>query len=155
MNPTMKKFGYPDSLIREYGHWVVLLRPQQVTLGALVLVCKDDAESLSAISAAAFAELKEITTAIEANLGDCFAYDKINYLMLMMVDRDVHFHVLPRYAGPRLFDQVEFHDPAWPGPPELSRVNATGGSLQHSIRQVLQQAFARQRPVRAGGEITP
>ena len=42
MNPTMQKFGYPDSLIREYDHWVVLLRPQQVTLGALVLVCKDE-----------------------------------------------------------------------------------------------------------------
>ena len=42
MNATMKKFGYPDTLIKEYSHWAVLLRPQQATLGALVLVCKDE-----------------------------------------------------------------------------------------------------------------
>ena len=149
MNPTMKKFGYPDSLIREYANWVVLLRPQQVTLGSLVLVCKDQADALSGISAAAFAELKEITTCMERALGSCFANDKINYLLLMMVDRDVHFHVLPRYAGPRLFDRSEFLDPAWPGPPDLSRVNATGETQQQTIRQVLQQAFARQALVQA------
>ena len=37
MNVTMQKFGYPDTLIAEYDHWVVLLRPSQVTLGSLVL----------------------------------------------------------------------------------------------------------------------
>ena len=33
---TMLKFGYPDSLVHEYAHWVVLIRPKQVTMGALV-----------------------------------------------------------------------------------------------------------------------
>ena len=133
MNPTMKKFGYPDSLIRDYDHWVVLLRPQQVTLGALVLVCKDEAEALSAISAAAFAELKEITTAIEANLGDCFAYDKINYLMLMMVDPHVHFHVIPRYAEARQRYGFEWIDRAWPKPPDL-KADATDAAVLEQIR---------------------
>jgi len=32
LNDTIRKFGYPDTLIHEYDHWVVLLRPQQVTL---------------------------------------------------------------------------------------------------------------------------
>ena len=96
MNPTMEKFGYPDTLIREFDNWVVLMRPQQVTLGALVLVCKNRADTLSQISPAAFAELKEISGFIEALLRESFHYDKLNYLMLMMVDRDVHVHVLPR-----------------------------------------------------------
>lgn len=142
MNATIQKFGYPEALIKEYDHWVVLLRPQQSTLGALVLVCKNEADTFSAITLQAFAELKEITAAIEQHLKECFAYDKINYLMLMMVDPDVHFHVLPRYAGPRTFEQQEFIDPGWPGPPDLSQKNDYGEAHHRLIRQSLQQAFA-------------
>jgi len=141
MNPTMKKFGYPDTLIKEYKNWVVLLRPQQATLGALVLICKNEADTFSKISAEAFSELKEITTAIESHLISCFSYDKINYLMLMMVDRDVHFHVLPRYAATRTFGQMEFSDSGWPGPPDLTQINKTGEALTQSIRQALRRVF--------------
>jgi diadenosine tetraphosphate (Ap4A) HIT family hydrolase len=141
MNPTMKKFGYPDTLIKEYKSWVVLLRPQQVTLGSLVLICKNEADALSKITLDAFLELKEITTAIELNLKACFSYDKINYLMLMMVDLDVHFHVLPRYADPRIFGQTEFYDPGWPGPPDLTQINETGETLTQGIQHTLRRVF--------------
>ena len=142
MNATIQKFGYPKTLIKEYDHWVVLLRPQQSTLGALVLACKNEAETFSAIPHEAIAELKEITAAIEQHLKECFSYDKINYLMLMMVDPDVHFHVLPRYAGPRIFEQKEFFDPGWPGPPDLSQSVDTGEAFDRVIQQTLQRAFA-------------
>ena len=145
MNPTMKKFGYPDTLIKEYNNWVVLLRPQQATLGALVLICKNEADTFSKISAESFSELKAITTAIETHLSSCFSYDKINYLMLMMVDRDVHFHVLPRYAAPRFIGQAEFNDPGWPGPPDLSHSNDTDQELRRSIHQALRQAFTERQ----------
>lgn len=143
MNATLKKFGYPDTLIKEYEHWAVLLRPQQATLGALVLVCKNQADAFSRISAEAFSELKMVTTAIETHLKKDFSYDKINYLMLMMVDHDVHFHVLPRYAGARIFDHKEFHDPGWPGPPDLSYANKTGENLQQGLLCALRQSFAQ------------
>ena len=142
MNATMEKFGYPDTLIREYSYWVVLLRPQQVTLGALVLICKEDAETFSAASGEAFYELKEIVSVVEAGLKECFAYDKINYLMLMMVDPDVHFHILPRYSAVRFFDQTEFTDPAWPGPPDLGKINDASEHLQEQIRKALKNAFS-------------
>ena len=48
MNPTIEKFGYPATLVREFEHWVVLLRPAQVTLGSLVLAAKSDATAYSA-----------------------------------------------------------------------------------------------------------
>ena len=57
MNQTMKTFGYPESCVREYDHWAVLLRPKQVTLGALILVCKDEARAFGDITPAAFGEL--------------------------------------------------------------------------------------------------
>jgi hypothetical protein len=31
----------------------------------------------------------------------------------------VHFHVLPRYSGPREFAGVNFGDPGWPRLPDL------------------------------------
>ena len=40
--------------------------------------------------------------------------------MLMMVDPDVHFHVLPRYEKARSFGGVSFVDRAWPGPPDVT-----------------------------------
>lgn len=141
MNATMKKFGYPDTLIREYESWVVLLRPQQATLGALVLVCKESADAWSSISAEAFAELKEITTVIESGLKSCFKYDKINYLMLMMVDPDVHFHVLPRYSTARVYGQAEFTDPGWPGPPDLGTANQVGDLIKGQLQETLKNQF--------------
>jgi len=119
-NPTMEKFGYPSSLIKEYDHWCVLLRPAQATLGALVLVCKDQAEAFSDISKDAFSELAQVTQDIEKSLTSFQAFDKINYLMLMMVDKDVHFHVLPRYSSPQSFEDITVADPGWPALPDLS-----------------------------------
>ena len=143
MNATMAKFNYPESLVREYDGWVVLLRPQQVTLGALVLICKEDADALSVVSVEAFAELKEITTALESGLKACFTYDKINYLMLMMVDPDVHFHILPRYSATRVFDQAEFTDPGWPGPPDLSKTNQIDDYVTEQLREALRNRFCK------------
>lgn len=118
---TILKFGYPQTLLHEYKHWVVLLRPKQVTVGSLVLACKEDAERVSEVSAKAFAELKTVTTDVETTLQKAFLYDKINYLLLMMVDKQVHFHVLPRYAEARQVAGGTFTDSAWPGPPDVTQ----------------------------------
>ncbi len=137
MNETMRKFGYPDSVVRDYEHWTVLLRPKQATLGALVLASKEPARSLGQVSAAGFAELARVTAELEAALRRAFRYDKLNYLMLMMVDPDVHFHVLPRYAEPRAFAGREFADPGWPGPPSLAACTETGADERAQIAAAL------------------
>ncbi len=123
MNETIEKFGYPQTRVAEYGHWVVLLRPQQVTLGALVLACKEASTAFSKISPAAFAELGRATADIESTLAEVFDYRKINYLMLMMVDPHVHFHVLPRYDEDKAFAGAAFRDAGWPAAPDLGAVN--------------------------------
>ena len=58
MNDTIAKFGHPATLIAEYDHWVVLLRPAQPTLGALVLAAKSGVTAFGDLPAAAHAELK-------------------------------------------------------------------------------------------------
>ena len=119
MNPTIKKFGYPSTLVKEFDHWVVLLRPTQVTLGSLVLAAKSDAIAYSGLPRLAFAEQMDAVAAIERALSAFVSYERINYLMLMMVDPNVHFHVVPRYPGTRSWSGAEFPDAGWPGPPQL------------------------------------
>ena len=119
MNATIEKFGHPATLIAEYEHWVVLLRPAQPTLGALVLAAKSDATAFGDLPAEAHAELKVATAAIEAALSQAVSYAKINYLMLMMVDPHVHFHVLPRYEGERSGAGLTVADAGWPAQPDL------------------------------------
>lgn len=119
MNDTILKFGYPNNLIKEFEHWVILLRPKQVTLGSLVLACKEDAESLADVSTDAFKELKVITSELESVLKQAFNMDKINYLALMMVDKEVHFHVIPRYSNIRKWNNKVFEDSNWPKPPDF------------------------------------
>jgi diadenosine tetraphosphate (Ap4A) HIT family hydrolase len=121
MNDTIAKFGHPATLIAEYEHWVVLLRPAQPTLGALVLAAKADATAFGDLPAEAHTELKRATATIEAALTQAVGYAKINYLMLMMVDPHVHFHVLPRYDGERSGAGLTVADAGWPAQPDLGQ----------------------------------
>ncbi len=143
VNVTMEKFGYPATLVQEYDHWVVLVRPAQATLGSLVLVCKDDAVAFSAISPRAFAELAQVTKDIEDNLSAFRPYEKINYLMLMMVDPDVHFHVLPRYGSTQQFEGVDFPDVGWPAVPDLAVAVTPDDDLRTKLVAQLKEKWLR------------
>ena len=120
MNETILRFGYPATLIAEYRHWLVLLRPDQPTLGSLVLAAQGEFRALSELPPEAFAELGEAVGEIEAALRRAVGYEKINYLMLMMVDPHVHWHVIPRYEGTRRAVGVEVADAGWPKAPQLA-----------------------------------
>jgi diadenosine tetraphosphate (Ap4A) HIT family hydrolase len=125
-NATARKFGHPSTLVAETAHWMVLVRPQQPTFGSLVLVCKDEAQAFSDISVEAFSDLQVAIGGIERLLRHTVAYERINYLMLMMVDLDVHFHVIPRYDGERTHGGHTFKDAGWPGVPALASHVALG-----------------------------
>ena len=119
INATIEKFGYPSTLIAEYRHWVVLLRPDQPTLGSLVLAARGEERSFGALPPAAFGELREAVTEIEAALAAAVEPQRINYLMLMMVDPHVHWHVIPRYEGERQRQGMVCPDAGWPKVPQL------------------------------------
>lgn len=119
INDTISRFGYPDTLIADYDHWVVLVRPAQPTLGSLILAARGEATAFGDLPEGAHTELKEITKAIETVLRQLVGYERINYLMLMMVDPHVHFHVIPRYEGERELGDLAITDSGWPGPPDL------------------------------------
>jgi len=119
INPTIAKFGHPKTLVRDYEHWVVLLRPQQVTAGSLILAAKSDAIAYGQLPQEAFIEQALVVAEIESTLSSAVAFERINYLMLMMVDPHVHFHVIPRYSGIRSISGIDITDQGWPGLPDL------------------------------------
>lgn len=124
INATIEKFGYPATLVRDFDHWLVLLRPAQVTAGSLVVAAKSEATAFGALAPAAFAELGEVVAGVEAMLKRAVDYERLNYLMLMMVDPHVHLHVFPRYQGSRSLGSLTLADAAWPGPPDLKNVTS-------------------------------
>ena len=141
MNATIEKFGYPESLVRDYRHWCVLLRPAQATLGALILAAKGEDRAFSELAPEAFGELPLITYEIEYGLKAFRPYDRINYLMLMMVDPHVHFHVLPRYQAAPEFEGQRFADAGWPGPPDLKSATPMTEETRRRLLHTVQSSW--------------
>jgi len=133
-NQTALRFGYPETLIREYQHWLVLLREPQATLGSLVLCAKSGATEFSALPDEAHIEMGTVVREIEHALKAAFAYDRINYLMLMMVDPNVHFHVLPRYSEARCACGLTIPDPGWPAMPQLGEALDITSSQRDALK---------------------
>jgi diadenosine tetraphosphate (Ap4A) HIT family hydrolase len=138
MNATLQKFGYPYTLVKEHDQWCILLRQQQVTLGSLVLVAKSEVKAFSDLPQTAFAELATVIPEIEYSLRRFNPYDKINYLMLMMVDPQVHMHIIPRYAKPQYFDGIEFPDVGWPSQPDLKSAPELNDKVLKNLLWTLQ-----------------
>ncbi len=140
---TETKFGDPASRLAQTDHWTVLLRPKQPTLGSLVLICREPVRAFADVSPQAYAEMREMVRRIEATLREVVRYERINYLMLMMVDPDVHFHVIPRYEGSRSFGATEFRDAGWPGPPALDAAVSPDAATSEALLAQLRGAWQR------------
>jgi diadenosine tetraphosphate (Ap4A) HIT family hydrolase len=146
MNATLQKFGYPESCIWQDQMWAVLLRPQQVTLGALVLCTKTSATRFSELPKDAAASHTKIIQWIENALQHFRAYDKFNILALMMVDPHVHSHMLPRYASAQTYAGITFSDPGWPALPDLKHATEMSGSARLALLRDLKSAFESTAP---------
>ena len=104
MNQTVLSFGYPETLVKEYSNWVVMLRPQQVTLGTLVLAAKSEVVRLGDLEKEVWSEFAVVANEMEQLLIRVLNVEKFNYLALMMKDPNPHFHLVPRYSKSVVFN---------------------------------------------------
>ena len=139
----LKTFNYDELLIKEYKHWYLLLRSNQTTIGSMVLIEKNFHTKFSDISSESFAEFGKIIKEIELTLKTLFRYDKINYLMLMMRDKEVHFHVIPRYSKEVTYKSITFHDLGWPGQPNLTYSNEINKKLKIELKTLIQNKMPK------------
>jgi diadenosine tetraphosphate (Ap4A) HIT family hydrolase len=142
MNATLQKFGYPERAIREYEHWVVLIRPVQLTLGSVIIAARSEARSLGGLRPDEMAELPGIIRSYESLIAQHFGAEKFNYLALMMVDPNPHFHGIPRYRAPVTFQGRSFTDEAFPKPPSLDIVNDCPPDTLSALQDHLRPLFA-------------
>ena len=136
MNATMQKFGYPDTVVKEYEHWVTVLKPQQTTIGTLVLIEKSDAEHLGQVSDDAWREFKEVARDAEMWTSQAFGAEKFNYLALMMKDKNVHFHFVPRYSEAVIIGGDAFADVDWPNKTELGKLDLSDSQYEEIMMKI-------------------
>lgn len=119
MDEFIKKFKIEEFLIKRFNYWSISLRPIQTTLGSLIISLNRKCPKLSELTTKEASEMKEVFQYIEKILMEKFSPEKINYLALMMVDHQVHFHVIPRYKEERIMGGKVFVDCDWPAPPNI------------------------------------
>lgn len=138
------KFRIKELELFNFNHWIVSVRPQQPTIGSLVISLKRDCVSLSDLTSDEGGELALVFSKTEKLLKTAFSYDKINYLCLMMVDHQVHFHVIPRYENPVSFEGNTYKDKACPGPADvLSFLDEEGFELK--VLEYLKKEVEKQK----------
>lgn len=140
MKDFIEKFQIERLLIAEVGNWFISLRPLQTTLGALVISLNRPCLSLADLKDEESLQLNKVFKLVNEILQDSFSPDKVNYLALMMVDNQVHFHVIPRYEKAISFLQKEYIDHNWPKPPNL--LEGIGVSNQE-VEDILQHMRRR------------
>jgi diadenosine tetraphosphate (Ap4A) HIT family hydrolase len=119
LNEFRSKFRVDELLVVSTDAWSWSVRPHQPTLGAGVLSLNRHALHLSDVTSQEMAELATLVAILEKAVKSAFGYDIMNYLMLMMVDRHVHYHVIPRYKEMKQFAGVDWVDNGWPTFPAL------------------------------------
>lgn len=114
-----QKFKIKNLTIQETDYWIWSLRPFQATLGASILSLKRPCSRFSDLKIDEYKDLGIIVKKIESTLLNIFKFDVMNYLILMMFDKQVHFHVLPRYEKTvEVFGKI-WNDDDWPAVPTL------------------------------------
>lgn len=134
-------FQLDELTLKDYAHWTLSLRPGQATVGTMVLSLRRPCEHLGELTAEEGAELAAVFAAVERALDATYRPAKVNYLALMLVDPQVHFHVLPRYDGAREVGSRSFTDGSWPGPPDVTAKLPLDPDEREEIRSRLAAAL--------------
>lgn len=125
-----KKFKVKELEVFETKYWIWSVRPVQTTIGSGILSLKRECLHFSDLKQEEFSDLYNIISIIESSLKRSFGYEIINYLMLMMEDKQVHYHVIPRYSSSMEFLGSIWKDNGWPGIPELVGVEPKDDILE-------------------------
>ena len=117
INDILEKFNENQNFIYKLNDWKLLYRENQVTFGSMVIIyCGDDCDSLSKVSKKSFSDLPEFINIIEKIMRDTYDANKFNYMALMMIDSQPHFHVFPRFAKSVNFCNKKYNDNFYPKP---------------------------------------
>lgn len=115
-NPIWNKFDLNNNLIKEYEYWMLLIKVEQNRLGSCVAILKRDAFPLSKVTPTEMEEYAHIAYEIETALELAFKPHLVHHMSLMYKDRQIHFHIIPRYTDELEFDGMIWKDDNHPDP---------------------------------------
>lgn len=102
-------------ILAESVYWRLVLNHNQDLLGKCFLALRRHVESVLELTTDEWLDLHEQIGVATRTLRQRFDAEHFNYLFLQNQDRHVHLHIIPRYAGKRMFAEEEFDDPGYPG----------------------------------------
>jgi len=114
-----------------------MLRPKQVTLGCVVIASTSDGTSFGDLTESEAAEFPLVVRHFESTVRLFAGAEKFNYLALMMVDPNPHYHAIPRYSRDVMYDGLTFRDALFPKPPDVSVAHELDKHQLESIRRHL------------------
>lgn len=133
-----EKFQVDALTLATTDHWVLSLRPQQLTLGSMVLSVRTNVLDFASLDAAQSRDMAALLGEAERRVKARWGAVRINVLCLMMQDPLLHFHVFPRYESAVTFEGEEWVDADWPGPPRL-RPTEERPALNQALHEALRQ----------------
>lgn len=99
MSHILEKFNEKQNLIKEYRFWKLLLKEEPNKLGRLVAILKREAFPLQNITSEEMVEYSIIVKEVEPALNKAFGAYLVQHLHLAFVDKQIHFHIIPRYKN--------------------------------------------------------
>ena len=130
------KFRTEELKIADFGTWRLSLRPEQLTLGAMILSLKSGDMNLSDLKAEQGCDMAAAFSWAENASRQKFGAVRLNLLCLMMKDPIVHFHILPRYAHRVDCAGQSWVDTDWPGPPLVRPIETDELALQTILAEL-------------------
>jgi diadenosine tetraphosphate (Ap4A) HIT family hydrolase len=134
----------PETIIERGALWTVALNRNQNLLGKVMLVLNRPLEQVILLREDEWADLHEQMCRVTLALTAAFQPDHFNYAFLQNQDRQVHLHVIPRYAASRAFAGETFEDPDYP---DHYHVPATPRMLSKEQLVALSEMIRRALPV--------
>src|ERR1019366_2743161 len=74
------KFRPQDLLVKEFVHWLLVVRIKQVTLGSAVMLLKRPVESMAEVSSDEFSELPRVCAFFEDRARSLWGAERFNYV---------------------------------------------------------------------------
>jgi diadenosine tetraphosphate (Ap4A) HIT family hydrolase len=131
------RFNKPELLLKEFNHWVIILRESVVTLGSCVIILKSGKPSLKDVSNEEMSELPQVCKWFEEKTKELYGAVKWNYLAMMMKDEFVHFHAIPRYEN-----EVEIYNKKWVDEDYPSGTKMNKIDVEHDVLMEIKEDMA-------------
>ncbi len=136
------KFQVPQLTLFRSSVWSISVRPEQLTLGALIISPTVEAYTFNQLDELSSNDsLLRMFSYSELTLKSVFNAELLNIYCLMLQDPIIHFHVFPRYSSTIFRYDIEWTDIFWPGPLKVASINPPSQNTLLSIHEELSSFF--------------